>query len=1079
MSCPKPKIEVVRMPSSEQAKLRPLIEDGVQLRAEFKHIRCGDYISYRSLEWDRDYYRFTEEDHQNAKQQKSYTAPPLSTKSCDNIFARQVVCERERERGIVGNPLSWRDATRSEEMLYSSPSKHQRPQMSCRSTGNVAQSTSTRSRITALFKKLSPRLRRPAPKPASCPWILVEFSPRDLEPGVTERRDGSHDSTTSDKSFEIALREAEIRKAKEKSKSIEQQLTTRTTSVNTANPTVEASHSALVPPQILIGTPASSPCESQLSMPGSPASYSAQHESRSKFHHLTAHLGSQHPDLASRPHTLLIQSAVCPTTSLAPGDPRVQPLTCKMASFESIGSCSLDAFATASEASETSELDSASRRTLHSIAVAPKAEATETTGSGASSPEYVKRTARLFEFSPGNSKGTAASPGIVVENGGTSKDIFLNGTTGKKPSYLGLACSISGYSGITTYDSKLREGFRSRDHSPGRLTLIRSRDTSPLRPDLNSETCFKSDCGNFLTAPKTSAGTSLGKSLLRSGTTENVLKTDGEFVSLVNGTTAKSNSPKKLLVNGTMEEVVKSDLHQINGVSEITRREAVSSQIRESSRHFMSSMLSESVDTRTKEMCGISSSVIKATSADSQEGLAASPSKPSPDSSKSVSKDSLSPASGSPQKRSPGAVRVVEFTSQSKSYVKTLVSSRTFLATSSSIDSPFNASDVTRTSVSEQCSSDSSQHQQTLYSSSSVESTPIGTVNKSFIQQRVERLYGPGALAQGFFRRTRSLSKSHDESQEVDASPSTTPASTPGLPVLRHLRPEFRAQLPLTTSIRRRLDDERQEVVHKETILQPVVLQQQVSVESLAESLPDMQPAAPEVVLPVDTVQPIVDSPQTPKLDHGPEAGDRIEVKDGHYFLKVLKHETDRLESLVAGAEEELGSGENLPEEALGKLRAASGQARLLMKQKLQQFEGLCHKNIAQSPQEAFPTTSQDLEGFWDMVKLQVDHVDRLFEEIRILRNANWVEEPQVSKDTVDGNRSTPSASKRRSVSKRTVTKPAASDEQRKASEAARKAREESRRKMMEERRKAMRQKATAEDTIEIFVPQENGSPAV
>lgn len=50
-------------------------------------------------------------------------------------------------------------------------------------------------------------------------------------------------------------------------------------------------------------------------------------------------------------------------------------------------------------------------------------------------------------------------------------------TAAKKPSYLGLACSISGYSGITRYDSKLREGFRSRDSSPGSRLI--TRETSP------------------------------------------------------------------------------------------------------------------------------------------------------------------------------------------------------------------------------------------------------------------------------------------------------------------------------------------------------------------------------------------------------------------------------------------------------------------------------------------------------------------------------------------------------------------------------------------------------------------------
>jgi len=60
----------------------------------------------------------------------------------------------------------------------------------------------------------------------------------------------------------------------------------------------------------------------------------------------------------------------------------------------------------------------------------------------------------------------------------------------------------------------------------------------------------------------------------------------------------------------------------------------------------------------------------------------------------------------------------------------------------------------------------------------------------------------------------------------------------------------------------------------------------------------------------------------------------------------LLKQETERLSGLVEMAEADLTKGELLPEEALGKLRAASGQARLLIRQKLQQFEGLCHKNI-------------------------------------------------------------------------------------------------------------------------------------
>lgn len=94
-----------------------------------------------------------------------------------------------------------------------------------------------------------------------------------------------------------------------------------------------------------------------------------------------------------------------------------------------------------------------------------------------------------------------------------------------------------------------------------------------------------------------------------------------------------------------------------------------------------------------------------------------------------------------------------------------------------------------------------------------------GTETKSFIQQRVERLYGPGALAQGFFvtkRQKSRLSECEDNKSGLNSeadkhSKSMTDTldddepepmmkqstSSPTLPVLRHLRPEFRAQLPI------------------------------------------------------------------------------------------------------------------------------------------------------------------------------------------------------------------------------------------------------------------------------------------
>lgn len=83
------------------------------------------------------------------------------------------------------------------------------------------------------------------------------------------------------------------------------------------------------------------------------------------------------------------------------------------------------------------------------------------------------------------------------------------------------------------------------------------------------------------------------------------------------------------------------------------------------------------------------------------------------------------------------------------------------------------------------------------------------TSEKSFIQQRVERLYGPGALAQGFFFKrssntklnsSDSFNKSNNNNNDIIITDNAnTEESLKNLPVLRHLRPEFRAQLPVVS----------------------------------------------------------------------------------------------------------------------------------------------------------------------------------------------------------------------------------------------------------------------------------------
>lgn len=113
---------------------------------------------------------------------------------------------------------------------------------------------------------------------------------------------------------------------------------------------------------------------------------------------------------------------------------------------------------------------------------------------------------------------------------------------------------------------------------------------------------------------------------------------------------------------------------------------------------------------------------------------------------------------------------------------------------------------------------------------------------------------------------------------------------------------------------------------------------------------------------------------------------------DGNYYLEQLNNTRDRLvataDDLDAELEELLKT--DTSEEIIGHIRSASGKARLLARQKIKQFEELCHKNLDPPPNDPFPTKIEDLEGFWDMVLLQVDNIDDLFAEINAYRLNGW-----------------------------------------------------------------------------------------
>lgn len=69
------------------------------------------------------------------------------------------------------------------------------------------------------------------------------------------------------------------------------------------------------------------------------------------------------------------------------------------------------------------------------------------------------------------------------------------------------------------------------------------------------------------------------------------------------------------------------------------------------------------------------------------------------------------------------------------------------------------------------------------------------------------------------------------------------------------------------------------------------------------------------------------------------------------------------------------------------------GQTQLLINKKFQQFRGLIDRCESQEIQEGEGVVKvEDLQGFWDMVYMQVENLDIRFKDLNELKSKNWIE---------------------------------------------------------------------------------------
>ncbi|XP_041371914.1 disks large-associated protein 4-like [Gigantopelta aegis] len=205
-------------------------------------------------------------------------------------------------------------------------------------------------------------------------------------------------------------------------------------------------------------------------------------------------------------------------------------------------------------------------------------------------------------------------------------------------------------------------------------------------------------------------------------------------------------------------------------------------------------------------------------------------------------------------------------------------------------------------------------------------------------------------------------------------------------------------------------------------------------------------------------------------------------VKDGEYFLQATNIEIERLQSFCNRAEADMSC--TLSEEACGRMRSAIGKANLLIKKKFEQFRELCHQHMHPDVNEK-ETKWEDLQGFWDMVKIQVDSVEDSFAEIELMRQNGWREVPQQVTSRRSSTSSSPKSgslsqsstpchtpgSKRKGLKAKDT--PDSSPERTQKAKQAAKARDDARKKILADKRAAMKQKKENKE-VEIYLP-ENG----
>ncbi|XP_026807338.1 uncharacterized protein LOC113549980 isoform X1 [Rhopalosiphum maidis] len=181
-------------------------------------------------------------------------------------------------------------------------------------------------------------------------------------------------------------------------------------------------------------------------------------------------------------------------------------------------------------------------------------------------------------------------------------------------------------------------------------------------------------------------------------------------------------------------------------------------------------------------------------------------------------------------------------------------------------------------------------------------------------------------------------------------------------------------------------------------------LQEEIDMDNFNNTIDEMKPVVPEIVL-----SPFVCTTRGHKWKPSPRKPPKLSELYDKYednnvadnYRKKLDSKTIELQNKVKyWAELSSENSNDVPQFIKDEIDVVCGQTKLLTTDKFMQMRSLI--NEFDNKSGAMLITTDDLDGFWDMLLLQVEKLEGQFSQLAILKKNNWAPLKPIAKKVIN-----------------------------------------------------------------------------